>query len=61
MECLTKGENKDSSNFDHIICQYREAVLSEEKRGYDFLVELSDGLLVQMRGFQPTAEEVGDQ
>ena len=61
MECLNKGENEDSSNFDHVICQHRETELSEEERGYDFLVELSDGVLVQMRGFQPTAEEVGDQ
>jgi hypothetical protein len=63
IECLNKGENKDSSNFDHdnVICQYRETKLTEGERGYDFLVELCDGELVQMRGFQPTAEEVDDQ
>jgi hypothetical protein len=60
-KCLRQEENADSSNFNHVICQHRETELTEEERGYDFLVELSDGLLVQMRGFQPTAEEVGDQ
>jgi hypothetical protein len=61
IDCLRQEENTDCSNLDNVICQNRKSELTEEERGYDFLVELCDGELVQMRGFQPTADEVEDQ